>query len=165
MKYSLTVAVLVYLIGLVCLGQTEFDATLHTNYQFVEEDAGYNFEGSISYHINQQVALGAYAAYAQIYSPILENNYDLNKGGLQLTYRFNRDSNLRVESVIGICWVAFDDRLQLTKDEGGGLDIGARLAWRTFKKVNFGAQVINTYTQVSPGAITTAGLFLRYELK
>ena len=146
-------------------GQTEFDVMILGNYQFIQDDGGYNIEGSISYHLNQQLGIGVYGSYSLIQSDQFEFDYDINKGGLQTSYKFNKDHQWSLESVLGFCLVAFDDRIGLENNTGFGVDLGLRFSYKVFKKLSYGLQLNTTYIEIAPGSLGAVGLFFCYELK
>lgn len=164
MKTKLLLVTFLLTSALYTYSQSKFVIESGIGEQFVKNDRGEFYEGSLNYKISNRIYICLDATQAKLKNSDLNLSYELNKYAFHVNYGFSNSDNSAIESVLGFSYVHFDKNLNLPKNDGLGIDLGAKSTFGLKHKLNYGFKLVNTYSSISPGGIYNASIFFKYNL-
>lgn len=154
----------VILISTCSFAQSKFSVGVGSNQQFLKSDSGLGYDVFISYNVHTDIAIHVTGSHANLESKDFDFEYNMNKYSLSANYDFAKSEKSKLESVFGFSYLNLDKKLLLDKKDGLGIDLGIKATFGLKNNFNYGFKIVSTYSNIAPGGLLAAGIFLKYDL-
>ena len=148
----------IILLSTCAFSQSKLSIGVGTNQQFLKSDSGLGFDIFVGYNVHPDIAIHLTGSQANLDSKDFDIDYNINKYSLSANYDFAKSEKSKLESVFGFSYLHLDKKLLLDKRDGLGIDLGLK------NNLNYGFKLVSTYSDIVPGGLLAAGIFLKYDL-
>lgn len=154
----------IILLSTCAFSQSKLSIGVGTNQQFLKSDSGLGFDIFVGYNVHPDIAIHLTGSQANLDSKDFDIDYNINKYSLSANYDFAKSEKSKLESVFGFSYLHLDKKLLLDKRDGLGIDLGLKATFGLKNNLNYGFKLVSTYSDIAPGGLLAAGIFLKYDL-